>query len=88
MSETLSLKQLQDASECKGKRCVDCSMYDKNFIPCIMRLAKIALTYREILERHMWHKRLSDGKEFCIECRNLKEKGHASDCKLAELLSE
>jgi hypothetical protein len=88
MSETLSLKQLQDASECKGKRCVDCSMYDKNFIPCIMRLAKIALAYREILERHVWHKRSSDGKEFCIECRNLKKNGHTKSCELVKLLGD
>jgi len=54
----------------------------------IEKLAKTALAYREMLERHVWHKRSSDGKEFCIECRNLKENGHTKDCDLQKLLKE
>ena len=41
---------------------------------------------KNMIERHVWHKRSSDGKEFRIECRNLKENGHTKDCELQKLL--
>ena len=53
---------------------------------CVEVVAKTALIFLEMLKRHMWQKRSSDGREFCIECRNLKENGHTKDCRLAEIL--
>jgi len=54
----------------------------------IKALAQTTLAYRDMLVKHVWHKRASDGKYFCIECGNVRENGHASNCALATLLKE
>lgn len=84
----LSKKELKDFEKCYQNKisCSKCSM-DSNG-DCNEKVVKTALEYRIMLERHIWHKRSSDGKEFCIECRNLKEHGHTKDCGLQAMLKE
>jgi hypothetical protein len=88
----LSKKQLHDAFHCTSiGHCMDCAAWDKSTeqLPtCVERAAKTALKGISMLERHVWHKRSSDGKFFCIECRNLKENGHTKDCELQAMLKE
>lgn len=52
----------------------------------IVQHAKAINPYKDMLEKHVWHKRSSDGEYFCIECRNNKRIGHARGCKLVEML--
>ena len=87
----LSKKQLGDLAKC-GEipcyKCGNCPGEKESTLKCTREAAKTALLYYEILERHVWHKRSSDDKLFCIECRNLKENRHTSSCELAEMLKE
>ena len=88
MSEILSLKQLNHAAKCGNKEdCHGCLLFETEET-CIMAITLTALTFREMLKKHVWHKRSSDGKEFCIECRNLRENGHTKSCELAAMLKE
>lgn len=90
--EMLNRMQLEDAARCCQNNCSECSnmpfSHGNGMASCAEQTAQTALKYRDMLERHVCHKRSSDGKEFCIECRNLREHGHAKSCELAVLLKE
>jgi len=87
----LTRKQLEDAARCNEfTSCRECKVFIEGdtMAPesCGIRAAQTALAYRAMLERHMWHKRSSDGEYFCVECRNNKKNGHKPDCELAAML--
>lgn len=81
----LSEKRLIEISKVRAiYGCENCHKLQNEAIAA----ATTALVYRAMLERHVWQKRSSDGKYFCIECRNLEENGHNSICELAAMLKE
>jgi hypothetical protein len=89
----LSKKQLEDAAKCEQGECGEtCSMYDEICISsCISRPAKTALAYREMLKKLEWftvgvNATWDKPIKMCPSCRELKEKGHEPDCKLAAML--
>ena len=86
----LTKKQLVKVATCHGnRRCSECLGTENSVIEgCIVPTAKTALAYRDMLKKHVWHKRSFDGDYFCIECHYNKSIGHQKDCELAALLKE
>jgi len=77
----LSRRQLEDAARCTIIDCAECSMYCINTIETTRRCGRVALAFRDMLERLEWV-----DNDYCPICRQYKANGHANDCELAALL--
>lgn len=77
----LSRRQLEDAARCTIIDCAECSMYCINTIETTRRCGRVALAYRDMLERLEWV-----DNDYCPICRQYKANGHANDCELAVVL--